>query len=143
MSFDLAIAKGDLVIGSNGDLKKVVDNEKLVQDILKIALTPLGGNPFYPTYGSSVAKTVIGSALPFDMLNQIGSEQLRNSLDNLQKLQRAQSQRGQRVSPAETLAAIRSVSIIRNRIDPRHYTVSIDVLTKDLTSLTPNFSIVL
>ncbi len=143
MSFDLAIAKGDLVIGSNGDLKKVEDNEKLVQDILKIALTPIGGNPFYPSYGSAVAKTVIGSAMPFDMLNQIGSEQLRNSLDNLQKLQKAQSQRGQRVSPGETLAAIRSVSIVRNRIDPRHYSVNIDVVTKDLTLLRPTFSIVL
>ena len=41
MSFDFRIINGDLEIGTDGDLGKVEDTEKLIQEILKMAHTPL------------------------------------------------------------------------------------------------------
>ena len=39
MSFDIKISQGDLAIGSDGDLARVEDTDKLVQDVLKILMT--------------------------------------------------------------------------------------------------------
>lgn len=143
MSFDLSITNGDLVIGTDGDLKKVQDNEKLIQDILKIAATQSGSNPFFPWYGSPLSKTIIGGIFPIGMTDVLASDQLRSSLALLQKLQGIQVQKGQRVSPGELLAAVRNVGVLRNRIDPRHFRVTIDVVTKALTPLTTGFDITL
>ena len=43
MSFDIKIKSGDLVI-TQGQLQKVIDSEKLIQDILKMRLTTAGSN---------------------------------------------------------------------------------------------------
>lgn len=143
MSFDLSIVNGDLVIASNGDFRKVEDNEKLVQDILKIATTPVGSNPFFPWYGSPLSKTLIGGVFPSGMMDVLASDQLRSSLNVLQKLQEEQAKRGQRVTPGELLAAIREVGIRRNRIDPRHFRITIDVLTKALTPISTGLNVTL
>lgn len=133
MSFDLKIEQGDIKIGKDGDFQRVENSEKLIQDIAKIATTPLGGNPFFPAYGSPLSKTLIGSPFNFDMIGTIGSAQLRQSLENLQALQQAQVKVGQFVTPSELLAAIKEIRIERNRTDPRYFSVGIKVLTRDLT----------
>lgn len=140
MSFDLKIQQGDIKIGTDGDFQKVEDNEKLIQDIAKIATTPLGGNPFFPWYGSPVSKTLIGSPFNFDMIGTLASAQLRQSLETLQLLQQTQVKVGQRVSPGELLAAIQDLRIERNQVDPRYFSVSIKVLTKALTVVTTGFT---
>ena len=65
MSYDFKITNGDWTIGSNGDFQKVENTEKLIQDVLKIIIFPLGKNIFFRWYGSPVAKTLVGTA--FDM----------------------------------------------------------------------------
>jgi len=68
---------------SDGDLEKVEGTEKLVQDILKILITRLGSNVFYPWYGSLVAQSLVGQALDFEFVNSYASQQIQNSLEYL------------------------------------------------------------
>src|SRR3990170_4489242 len=108
MSFDFRIINGDMKIGSNGDLDIVEDSEKLIQEILKIAHTPLGSNIFYPWYGSPISQSLIGNALDIEFVTTVASNQLQTSLENLQRLQQKQSLE-QRVTPFEQLAAVKNV----------------------------------
>jgi hypothetical protein len=141
MSFDIKIENGDLKIGNNGDLQKVENTDKLIQDVLKMCLTQLGGNPFFPFYGSPVSSTLIGNTFDFEMLNTVATSQLRGSLENLQQLQKLQEQNGQRLTASELLAAIQQVAIERNATDPRYYRVLIKILTKAMTSVTTSFDV--
>src|SRR5882757_9426803 len=100
MSFDLKIINRDLVI-QNGDLQKVVDSEKLIQDILKICLSDVGSNPLNPAYGSFLSKSIIGNALHTSIITQIAKSQLNTCLTNLQLLQIAQVRSFQKVTADE------------------------------------------
>lgn len=141
MSFDLKIEQGDLKIGGDGDFQKVENTEKLVQEVLKIAETERGGNPFFPWYGSEVGRATIGTPFQFSALNNIGADQLKASLETLQKLQRVQQKSGQKVTSAEILAAIQDVRIERNQVDPRYIRVFIKILSQALTSSTINVTL--
>lgn len=139
MSFDLKIKNGDLVL-SNGDLQKVVDTEKLEQDILKICLTSVNANPLHPWYGSFLSRTVVGSAQYTNMLSQIAKTQLSTALDNLRQLQINQiSYQG--VSADEQLNAVSDISVIRNKINPMWYNVAIKVITKGFKKVETSFKV--
>lgn len=140
MSFDLKIQSGDLVL-DNGDLKKVVDSEKLIQDILKIALTTAGSNPMYPWYGSYISRSLVGSGLTNDVIFQLGQSQLQNSLEILKSLQLSQVQSFQEVSPDEQINSIIDISINRNKTDPRLIDVIIRAITKGFKPLTTAFRV--
>lgn|SRR5574343_194092 len=141
MSFDLKISQGDLVIGQNGDFTKTENTEKLIQDILKIALTPLGGNQFFPFYGSPISRTLIGNAFNFEFISTMASNQLRTSLETLQKLQKLQLSAGQKLTAEEMLAAIQNVTIERNQTDPRFFRVIIQALSRSMTPVTTSFDV--
>lgn len=141
MSFDLKIKNGDLQISNTGDLQKVQDTDKLIQDILKIVTTPLGGNPFFPWYGSSISSSLIGNPFSFQFVGSMASSQIKESLETLRKWQNAQTSSGQTVSPAELLAAIQEVKVERNQIDPRYFRVVIKALTKAFTPAVTAFDV--
>lgn len=140
MSFDLKITNGDLVL-SNGDLKTVVDSEKLIQDILKIALTTAGSNPVHPWYGSFISRTLVGNPNQTSVLVQIGKSQLTTALNNLKDLQDLQAQSYQRMSADEQIAAITDISIVQNQIDPRLFDIVIKALSKGLKPITTAFKV--
>lgn len=140
MSYDLKITNGDLVI-SNGQLKKVIDSEKLIQDILKMCLTTAGSNPIHPWYGSFISRTIIGNPNYTSILVQIAKSQLTTALDNLKELQELQIKSFQKISADEQIAAISDISIIRNQIDPRYFNVVIKVMTKGLKPLSTAFTV--
>ncbi len=140
MSFDFRIVNGDLGIGTDGDLDKIEDTEKLIQEILKVAHTPLGSNVFYPWYGSPISQSLVGNALDMEFISTVASSQLQSSLENLQRLQQKQALE-QRVTPFEQLAAVKSVSITRNQTDPRYILVIIEALTRALSVVTTQFSL--
>lgn len=140
MSFDLKIQNGDIAIDSfNNDIKKVENSDKLIQDVLKIVTTPLSSNKFYPWYGSPITKTLIGNVLDMEFTSNMATNQLRNSLENLQKLQKVQSGT-QLVTAQELLATLENVSIERNIIDPRFYSIIVSVLNKAFVSIPTQFS---
>lgn len=141
MSFDLQVINGDLVISSTGDLSIVQDSDKLKQDILKIILTPVGGNVLQPWYGSLVNKTLIGSILDPHITMSMAQQQLYSALQTLQKIQALQVSTGQSVSPAEQIASIQNIQITRNTVDPRLLTVLVSVLNKSFGITATSFTV--
>lgn len=140
MSFDILISNGDLVI-KNGDIATVSGQNKLIQDILKIALTTAGSNVLQPWYGSLISKTLIGSYLSNDIIISVAKSQLQNALDTLKNLQNIQAASGQRVSPSEQISFITNLSIVRNTIDPRLFTVVISVLDRSFGKVSASFNV--
>ena len=140
MSFDLKISDGDISIGSDGDFEKIERTEKLIQDIVKMLITPLGSNQFYRWYGSPLSKSMIGNVFSFEFLSSVASNQISNSLDTLQRLQQEQAKR-QKVTPFEHMAAIKNVRTERNQVDPRHFVVAVSILTRALTEATTYINI--
>lgn len=140
MSFDLKIINNDLSINPDGSLQTVRDNNKLIQDILKIVLTSAGSNKIYRWYGSSLGTSVIGNVLDSSQLETEISRSIQNALTNLIALQKAQS-RTQYVSAGETIASIRNISVLRNDEDPRFYEIGISVLTRKLNIVEDTFTL--
>lgn len=136
MSFDLRINNGDIAIGSDGDISKIEDIEKLVQDILKMLMTPLGSNVFFPWYGSTLTNSQIGQVFDEVFRKTAIEQQIRSNLETLQRMQKQQMADGQKVTPGELLAAIQSVQVNRNVVDPTYFTVAVNVLTKGFRSAT-------
>lgn len=140
MSFDLKIVNGDLVV-NQGALQTVVDSEKLIQDILKICLTDVGGNPIHPSYGSFLSRSVVGNPQHTSVVVQIAKSQINTCLTNLQYLEQLQIKSLQKVSADEQLAAITGISVVRSAFDPRLFNVKISCLTKGFKPITTAFSI--
>lgn len=140
MSFDIKMKAGDISI-KNGQVEKVEFTEKLIQDILKMALTDAGSNIMVPWYGSTVSKTLIGSTLDHEIVVQIAESQIQNCIENIKKMQQIQMSSGQNMSPEEQISAILEVSVERGVNDPRRYDVFISVLTKALTRVTTKFTV--
>jgi endonuclease III-like uncharacterized protein len=141
MSFDLKVAGGDLVL-VNGKLKTVENTEKLIQDVLKIVLTPAGSNPLQTWYGSYLSANVIGQVLPEDISQATAKEQISNALSMLQSMQSQQTNAYQNTTPEELLAGIKSIEVLRNETDFRAYDVSIGIITKNLSYVNTSFKIV-
>lgn len=139
MSFGLKIFNGDLVI-EKGKLKKVEGTEKLVQDLLKILTTKLGANQFFPFYGSLLGNSTIGEVEDNYFTESVIENQIRSSIETLQKLQQAQQKSGQKVNPAELIAGIKNISVKRSLNDPRIYNINILMLAKDFNSIPVDFS---
>ena len=127
MSFGLKITHGDLTIASNGDLEKVIDTDKLVQDILQIIL---------PILYSSVTDNLISEELIRSSIQTIVSQ----ALETLQRLQSTQSN-FQILTPAEQLMAVKFVLVERNPIDPRYLEVAINVISRALTPVSTGLTL--
>jgi hypothetical protein len=140
MSFDLRIVSNDLVINSDGSLQTVRNNEKLIQDILKAILTPLGSNKFFKWYGCLIAERTIGQILDATLTEIEVKRSVQDTLTNLIALQKAQA-KTQYVSAGESIAAIREISVLRNKSDPRQYEVYVSVLTRKLTIAETTFTL--
>lgn len=135
MSFDLRLRQGDLAINSDGDVEVVENTAKLVQDILKLLSTQLGANRRYPYYGSPITQALIGRPLEDQFIETVATQQLRESLQLLQRLQTEQLRRNQVVTPSEQIAAIRRVRVTQNPIDPRFFQIALTVLNKSRRSV--------
>jgi len=143
MSFDLKIFQGDLKIGNNGDVEQVVGAEKLTQDILKIVTTPIGGNIFFPWYGSPITNILIGNSLDTKFIFELSKSQITTALERLQELQKTQSQSYQKTEPSEMIGAIKDVLLERNQTDPRYFSVMITVLNKAFNRVNAVFDVTL
>lgn len=131
MSYDLKIVNGDLARSSSNDLEKVENSDKLLQDLLKIIVTPLNGNPFFPFYGCPLTRSLVGVAYESNFISGIAQNQLRNSLETLQAIQREQlSKTNQVVTPHEHIAAIENILVERNASDPRFFRIGLSVISK-------------
>lgn len=142
MSFDLKIKNGDLSLGATKDLDIVENGDKLTQDILKIVLTPLGGNPFFPWYGSPISQSLIGAAYETNFIASLASNQLRGSIEKLQNMQKEQMRStNQIVTAQEQIAAIQNVNVERNSTDPRFFSVVLTVISKAFQRVQTQFNV--
>lgn len=140
MSFDLKIEGNDLTLGANGDIAILTDNNKLSQEIIKAIITPLGSNRFFKWYGSTIGAKIIGKVLPYGMAELEAQRSIEDTINNIVALKKAQS-RVQYVSPAETIANIQEISVLRSLEDPRQFEVVIVILTRQLTEITETFAV--
>jgi hypothetical protein len=140
MSFDLQVINGDLVI-KNGDLSTVSGTNKLKQDLLKVALTEAGGNPLNKWYGTLISRSLIGSVLPSNILIESAQSQLQNAVESLKRLQNLQVSSGQPVTPDEQISFIQNVLITRSNIDPRLFSVVINVLSRAFGKVSAEFTV--
>ena len=140
MSEDLALRRGDLAIGADGDLQLVRNTTKLTQDVLKVIHTPLGSNPFSPRIGSPLTAVNVGELLDSNFAEQrveTGVEQAIQLIRNIQQQQEIQ----QEVTAAEKIRDILEIIATRNELEPRQFDISISVQSDDLTSVTiPDFA---
>jgi phage baseplate assembly protein W len=140
MSFDLKLNGGDIVV-KTGDFQTVENGDKLVQDVLKIVSTPIGGNVYFPSYGSPIGGTLIGTAYDQKFVSDIASQQLRRSLEWMQRAQVEQAKTGQNVTPHEQLASILDVNVNRAANDPRYFLVRLTVLSKAFVKENISFAV--
>lgn len=140
MSYDIKINNGDLAL-LNGDLKKAVDSEKLIQDILKLCLTAAGSNPMAPWYGSFLSRSIIGNPMDNSMIEDIAKSQINSALENFKTLQNLQVKSFQYVTADEQLGAILGIIVTRNSNDFRLFDITIKVITKGFKPITTAFKV--
>lgn len=133
MSFDLALNKGDLDIGSDGDLRKVRNTEKVIQDVLKVLHTPLGSNPYFPRIGNSLTAANIGEGLNEQFAQTKVEASVNQAVQIVQNVQRNQELR-QSLTPEEKITQIAEVSASLDMNEPRQYNISVIALTGALSS---------
>ena len=87
MSTEVQLYKGDIYI-ENGQVRQIVDEEKLIQQMSKLLMTQKGGF-FHPEYGSNIY-TLIGKAQTPDVLEPLAEDHVRTEIGYYQSIQRAQ-----------------------------------------------------
>ena len=140
MSFDLRIVNGDLAI-QNGDLRTCSDSEKLIQDILKICLTPVGANVSNPWYGSYVSRSLIGNPMGSSITIQMCQSQLQSAIENIMTLQKMQVKTAQPVTADELLGSISGINVSRNKNNPTVFSVQVTATTKGFKPISTSFTI--
>jgi hypothetical protein len=140
MSFDLKLEQGNLRINTDGSLATVRNSEKLRQDVLKLIVTPIGGNKMHPWYGSDANKAIIGNVFDLDFAKDSASEQLRSAIENLQAMQQQQA-KTQFITASESIAAIKDIYINTNAADMRALEVKVYILSYAITTLDVGFLI--
>lgn len=142
MSFDLKIKNGDLSLGATKDIDIVENGEKLTQDVLKIILTPLGGNPFFPWYGSPISQSLVGAAYETNFIASLASNQLRGAIEKLQNMQKEQMRStNQIVTAQEQIAAVQNINVERNATDPRFFGIVLTVISKAFQRVQTQFNV--
>ena len=141
MSFDLALNKGDISIGSDGDLKKVRDTPKAIQDVLKILHSPVGSNPFFPQIGNSLTIQNIGENINREFAETKATASIQKSLQLLQAIQ-ARQETLQVVTAGEKIIGIIDISAEQDPTEPRQFNIKVTVITGDQTIVDlPSFSL--
>lgn len=140
MSFDFKIVNGDLAIGNDGDLAKVENEAKLIQDIVKMILTRRGSKKLYPWYGTDITGGGIGNAFDFQFTSTFLQSQAKSAIEILASLQN-QQEKIQYLSPEESISAIKNVGVQERFNDPRFIDVYITVINKAFRSTSIPLSI--
>lgn len=140
MSFDLRLLDGDLVLNKDGSLDIVTDTEKLIQDGIKMLITPVGGNKLHQWYGCMINKFLIGNVFDTDFSFEVAKQQIRNALENLMMWQRQQS-KIQNLSPAETIVQIQNIYVNTNNKDKRYVDVKVYIISGELKPIELKYAI--
>lgn len=132
MSFDIKIISGDIALGTSGDLQKVENIDKLLQDSLKIVLSDKNENKYHSEYGSDLNALLIGTSISDNWVsfNKV-KQSITNALQILANYQLQQT-KWQITSLSELIFDIEGTYIEVNKYDPRHLDVTVFLVTQDL-----------
>lgn len=128
MSFDLMLSNGDVIINSSGDVAIVTDQNKLIQDVIKIIITEQGTNIYHPMYGSLLNSRIIGQTLTVSNSVAILTASVNEAMTTLITLQKEQ-QRVQALSPAEQIVSVNNISVSRDPKEPRQLNATLTIKT--------------
>lgn len=135
MSFDVKLVKGDLSFDDQGRIELVRNNNKLVQEVLKLISTTLGSDAFVSNYGISGINDLTGSYTTAAITEQRLESEIRTGIENLLVEQR-ELIRQQVLTPGERIRNIDRVVVEQDELDPRQYNVYIELTTGELTPIT-------
>lgn len=137
MSFDIKIISGDFSFDSQGRFNLVRDNNKLVQDVLKLINTTLGADAFVPNYGVSITNVSIGALTTANVIAQQLEAEILTGIQRIQQEQQSLEQQ-QLLTPAERIQNIDQVFVEQDEVDPRQYNIFIELTTQARTPITVN-----
>lgn len=138
MSFDIRLVDGDIVLGDTGDVDRVVDSDKLAQDVIKLLNTTIGSDPLNLNYGSPLTSSSIGTIV--DSLSIITRTQAVISQGLEQLIATQDMQRSiQSLSDAETIVDFDTPVVEQDPIEPRQFNIVVNAISKDLTPITLAF----
>lgn len=143
MSSDLGLNKGDIAIGTDGDLAVVRNTSKLVQDVLKVLHTPTGSNPFYPNLGVNLTSANIGENVSLEFAETKVLASVNKAIELLQVIQRRQ-ELVQTLTPEEKISKVVSLKVGLNSQETRQYDIDLVVSSSSTEStgiVLPTFSL--
>ena len=107
-----------------GEVLMLGNEDLLVQSALKLILTRIGSNAYYPTYGTGIIDSIGKKALSTTAADI--STQVRTALMGMSKSQQTQS-KFQQVSLEERLYSVNSVNVSQSAEDPTVFLVDVVV----------------
>ncbi len=116
--------ENDYRFDTQGEAITVTDENLLYQSCLKVILTELGSNIYYPWYGSNLAD-LIGSKAIGGTASGI-RQSVMNALTRFQNLQNAQA-KFQRITAKERLFSVDGVVVTPSSEDPTVFLVEVNV----------------
>lgn len=116
--------ENDWEYGLQGDTLMVADEDLLVQSCLKMILTRVGSNAYFPTYGTGIVDAIGRKAL-----SSTASDIRIQVQTALQVLSRSQATQGkfQQVTLEERLYTVNSVDVRQSADDPTVFLVDVTV----------------
>ena len=118
----------DYFIDKLGVYDKVINENKLIQDLRKIIATQRGSDPVAPWYGTNFASFIGTKQLPEFAKTRISSE-IVEALTRLKSAQ-IQQQEYQTVTDNEFLDFIKSVVTTQDEYEPTYYRSAVAVVTQ-------------
>lgn len=141
LSYDLKLVDGDISIDAAGQIAIVKDEEKLIQDVLKLLFTSTGELAQHPWYGTALLTKVIGESVDPKLTIKEVSSSIGFGLNNLKQLQQLQQRDGQFLTNKELINSIQSINVKLDENDPRKMVISIELITKSNTVISESFVI--
>lgn len=112
----------DINIDSSGKLRKVTGANKIKQRIIKALMTPLGSQPYNPTFGSEL-NSMVGKVIT-DTTRIVLQKTIVNCIDNLVAAQSID------LEPEERILSLQGITVDTPYEDKTIFTVKVVVLSE-------------
>ena len=120
----------DITFGGTGKVNKVEQEDKLIQDLLKIVITSLKSNPFYEWYGTSLVSLIGSKIVNSTQLETRITKEVTTAILNLKQMQKNQiAYQDKKIDPRELILRPIAVSTRQNPNDPTYFEVRAVVQT--------------
>lgn len=136
MSFDIRVIEGDISLGAGGDVDRVMNSDKLAQDVIKVLNTPIGSSPLNLNYGSTLTIEQVGEPIinPGAVVARTTAA-IQQALEQLIAMQ-DQQRSFQRITDAETIVDFESPLVEQDSVEPRQFNIVVNAISRDLTPIT-------